>query len=109
MPELCYLLILFSLHPDAKELTERKLESKAAAYQSRITSDIQKLARDGLIALHESENTEKSLVYLNLAKKLQWQYPSSQNVVQNLSLNLSSLNGSTDEMNMMPSNESGKP
>ena len=32
VPELSYLLIYFSLHPLAKELTERKLESKPAAY-----------------------------------------------------------------------------
>ena len=75
VPELCYLLILFSLHPDAKELTERKLETKPSAYQNSIHSDIKKLARDALISLHESENTEKSLVYLHLAKQLHWQFP----------------------------------
>ena len=32
VPELCYLLILFSLHPAAKELTEKKLETKPGAY-----------------------------------------------------------------------------
>ena len=36
VPELCYLLILFSLHPMAKELTERKLETKPPEYQFRI-------------------------------------------------------------------------
>jgi len=55
VPELCYLLIMFSLHPAAKELTARKLETKPIAYQTRIRSDIGKLARDALISLHESD------------------------------------------------------
>ena len=58
--ELCYLLIYFSLHPLAKELTDRKLESKPSAYQTRILSDIATLARDAFISLHESEHTDKS-------------------------------------------------
>ena len=60
MPELCYLLILFTMHPEAKELTDRKLETKPSAYQIRIMADIKKLAKDALIALYESEKTEKS-------------------------------------------------
>ena len=54
VPELCYLLILFSVHPVAKELTERKLEAKANAYRHRILSDISKLAKEAFIALHDS-------------------------------------------------------
>ena len=68
VPELCYLLILFSLHPAAKELTEKKLETKPGAYQSRIISDIGKLAREALISLHEPDHADKSHVYLSLAK-----------------------------------------
>ena len=70
MPELCYLLIVFSLHPAAKELTERKLETKPSAYQSRIRADIAKLARDALISLHESELEAKRQCYLQLAGHL---------------------------------------
>ena len=32
VPELCYLLIVFSLHPHAQELTMRKLETKPLAH-----------------------------------------------------------------------------
>ena len=32
VPELCYLLLVFSFHPVGKELTERKLEAKPIAY-----------------------------------------------------------------------------
>ena len=37
----------------------------------RIRTDIATLAKDALIALHESDRTEKSLVYLSLAKQMQ--------------------------------------
>ena len=60
LPELCYLLIFFSVHPTARELTERKLEGKAIAYRQRIIQDISKLAKEALIALHDSDNSEKS-------------------------------------------------
>ena len=64
VPELCYLFNVFSLHPQAKELTAKKLETKPIAYQTRILTDIERLAREALIALHESDQTEKSQVYL---------------------------------------------
>ena len=83
VPELCYLLIVFSVHPLAQELMEKKLESKPSAYQRRIRADIAKLAKDALVCLHESQQTEKSHIYLSLANR----YSSS---LHNLSLNLSS-------------------
>lgn len=67
IPELCYLLIFFSVHPVAKELVWRKIESKASNQRQRILSDLSKLAKEALFALHDSENTEKSQVYIHLA------------------------------------------
>ena len=32
VPELCYLLIVFSVHPAAQELMDKKLECKPSAY-----------------------------------------------------------------------------
>ena len=88
VPELCYLLIFFSVHPEAKELTERKLESKAMAYRQRILADIARLAKEALVALYESDSGEKCQVYIHLARQLQLQYCAE---AKNLSLNLSSL------------------
>ena len=100
-PELCYLLIFFSVHPAARELTERKLEGKAVAYRQRIILDISKLAKEALIALHDSDNAEKSQVYIHLAKQLQQQYRQqlSGADAKNLSLNLSSLSAGGGSFN----------
>ena len=68
VPELCYLLIFFSVHPVAKEFTERKLECKPRAQRQRIIPDINELAKEALILLHDSENLEKSQVYIHLAR-----------------------------------------
>ena len=108
VPELCYLLIYFSVHPVAKELTERKLETKPNAYQQKILGDIARLAKEALIALHESESAEKSQVFISLARQLQYQsfFPSD---VKNLSLNLSSLSaGGSFIKNIMGQNAQQK-
>ena len=66
------------------------------AYQNKIKSEIGKLAREALIALYDSEQTEKAQVYLQLTKQLQQQHNTS---LLNLSLNLSSFSAGAPHHN----------
>lgn len=75
VPELCYLLLVFSVHPHAKELTARKLEAKPVAFQNRILSIITSLAKEALVSLHEAEHSPKGKVYLSLTRVLQQHFP----------------------------------
>ena len=60
IPELCYLFIYFSMQPSAKSMIIKKIESKGNEYTERILRDIASLSHLALLALYESENTEKS-------------------------------------------------
>ena len=43
-----------------------KIQAKGNEYTERILRDISELSHKAILALHESENTEKSQVYIHL-------------------------------------------
>ena len=66
IPELGFLFIYFSIQPSAKEMVIDKIQAKGNEYTERILRDISELSHKAILALHESENTEKSHVYIHL-------------------------------------------
>ena len=66
IPELCFLFIYFSIQPSAKEMVINRIQAKGNEYTERILRDISELSHKAILALHESENTEKSQVYIHL-------------------------------------------